>query len=132
MKKYTEDWLLYADKDLYVAENALDDEYPATNVIAFLSQQSIEKYLKAFLVENDVPIIKTHNFIILNDKAKSIKNMGLDEIKLAYINDVFIEARYPGEAGLLPSGMPTEVQAREFVEYAKEVKSIILKEITSG
>jgi HEPN domain-containing protein len=129
MKKYTEDWLLYADNDLSVAEIALNNEYPVTNVIAFLSHQAVEKYLKAFLVENDVPVIKTHDLFRLNDKIKEIKNLEIDEQKLDKINDVFIEARYPGEAGLLPSGMPTETQAGEFVAYAKEVKSIILKEI---
>jgi HEPN domain-containing protein len=129
MNKYTEAWLLYANNDLRAAEVLLNDEYPTTNVIAFLSQQTVEKYLKAFLVENDVPVIKTHDLLKLYKMIKDIKDLGIDEDKLDTINDVFIETRYPGEVGLLPSGMPTEIQAREFVAYAKEVKSIILKGI---
>jgi HEPN domain-containing protein len=129
MKKYTEDWLLYADNDLSVAEIALNNEHPVTNVIAFLSHQAVEKYMKALWVENDIQVIKTHDLVQLNDKIKEIKNLGIDEQKLDTFNNVLIVARYPGELGLLPSGMPTETQAREFVAYAKEVKSIILKEI---
>jgi hypothetical protein len=45
------------------------------------------------------------------------KNLGIDEKRLNSFNEIFIEARYPGEAGLLPSGMPTDTQAIEFVAY---------------
>ena len=50
MKKQVEDWMLLADKDLYAAEILLKDSYPLTGIIAFHSQQTIEKYLKAFLI----------------------------------------------------------------------------------
>ncbi|MDR0760377.1 MAG: HEPN domain-containing protein [Treponema sp.] len=63
MKKQVEDWILLADNDLYVAEIIIKDDYPLTNIIAFHCQQTIEKYLKAYLMENDVPLIKTHDLI---------------------------------------------------------------------
>jgi len=43
--------------------------------------------------------------------------------------EVYIESRYPGELGLLPDGVPSSEQAKEFVVYAKEVKTIIMKEL---
>ena len=58
MKKQVEDWILLADKDLYAAEILLKDDNTLTNIVAFHCQQTIEKYLKAFLIENDVHIMK--------------------------------------------------------------------------
>ena len=129
MKKQVEDWIQLADKDLCAAEIILKNEYPLTNIVAFHCQQTIEKYLKAFLIEKDIPVIKTHDLIKLNGLIKEVKDLGIDEKKLIIINEVYIESRYPGELGLLPDGMPSEEQAKEFVAYAKEVKTIIMKEL---
>ena len=68
MKKQAEDWIFLADKDLYAAEVLLKDDYPLTNIVAFHCQQTIEKYLKAFLIENDVLIVKTHDLGMKNKK----------------------------------------------------------------
>ncbi len=132
MKKQAEDWILLADKDLYAAELIIKDEYPLTNIVAFHCQQTIEKYLKAYLLEKDIPVIKTHDLIKLNGMIKEIKELGIDEEKLIIINEVYIESRYPGDLGLLPDGFPTNDEAREFIEFANEVKSIINKEIRNA
>jgi HEPN domain-containing protein len=129
MKKQVADWLLVADKDLYAAEIIIRDDYPLTNIAAFHCQQAIEKYLKAYLIEKDIPLIKTHDLIKLNDMTKEIKDLGLDEKKLIVINEVYIESRYPGELGLLPDGIPTDEQAKTFIEYAKEIKVKVNNEL---
>ena len=129
MKKQVEDWILLADNDLYAAEIILKDEYPLTNIVAFHCQQTIEKYLKAFIIENDIPMIKTHDLIKLNGMIKDIKDLGIDETKLMTINEVYIESRYPSELGLMPYGIPSNEQAESFIEFAKKVKSIIINEL---
>jgi HEPN domain-containing protein len=129
MKKQVEDWLLLADNDLYAAEIIIKDDYPITNIIAFHCQQAIEKYIKAYLIENDVPLIKTHDLIKLNDMTKEIKDLGIDEKKLIVIDEVYIESRYPGDLGLIPGGMPAVEQAKVFIEYAKEIKTVIYNEL---
>ncbi|MDR1030115.1 MAG: HEPN domain-containing protein [Treponema sp.] len=129
MKRQTEEWLLLADNDLYAAEIIIKADYPLTNIIAFHCQQTIEKYLKAYLIENGIPLIKTHDLIKLNDMTKGIKDLGIDEKKLIIISEVYIESRYPGDLGLLPNGMPTEEQVKVFIEYAKEIKVIINTEL---
>jgi HEPN domain-containing protein len=129
MKKQVEDWMLLADKDLSAAEIILKDEYLLTNIVAFHCQQAIEKYLKAYLIEKNVPLVKTHDLIKLNDMINEIKNVGIDEEKLIIINEVYIESRYPGEIGLMPDGIPTIDQVNEFMDYAKEVKTIIQNEL---
>jgi HEPN domain-containing protein len=81
------------------------------------------------LIENNIPLIKTHDLIKLNGMINEIKNLGIDENKLIIINEVYVESRYPGELGLIPNGMPTNEQANDIIEFAKEVKNIIIKEI---
>lgn len=81
-----------------------------TNIVAFHAQQSIEKTFKAVLEEsrNDVP--KTHSLVRLYALAKDKLNVEIDELLLAEINDVYIDARYPGELGLMPYGKPSLVK----------------------
>jgi len=130
MKKLVEDWIFYAERDLKTAELLIKEDYPLTNIIAFHCQQAIEKYFKAFLIENDIPIIKTHDLINLNNMIREVKDLGIKEEKLIIIKQVYSESRYPGDMGLLPDGLPTDKQAEEFIEYAKEVKIIISDALT--
>jgi HEPN domain-containing protein len=132
MKKQVSDWIFLADRDLKVSEVIIKDDEPFTNIIAFHCQQAIEKYLKAYLIEKDVPLEKTHDLVKLNGMIKKIKDLVIDENKLDIINEVYTESRYPGELGLLPDGIPTDEQAREFIEYAKEIKTIIINELKNG
>jgi len=127
MKKPVEEWVFFADRDLETAEILIGRDNPLTNIIAFHCQQAIEKYLKAFLVKNEIQIIKTHDLIKLNNMVKEVKDLGIDENKLVIVNEVYSETRYPGNIGLLPDGLPTNEQAHEFVEYAREIKGIIFK-----
>ena len=129
MRKQFEDWIEFADRDLHAAEIMVNEDHSLTNIAAFHCQQAIEKYMKAFLVENNVPLVRIHDLIKLNEMIVEIKDLGFDEGKLNTINEVYIETRYPGGLGLLPCGMPTDKQAKEFVEYAKEVRTIIEKEL---
>ena len=130
MKKLTEDWITFADKDLQAAEVIIKEDFPLTNIVVFLCQQTIEKYLKAFLVENDIPIIKTHDLVQLNEMVQKIKNLDINENKLDIINVIYVESRYPSELGLMPDGMPANKQAKEFIEFAKEIKTIISNELS--
>jgi len=129
MKKQVEDWILLADKDLNAAELIIKENYSLTNIVAFHCQQSIEKYLKAFIIEEGLSLVKTHDLIKLNGMINEIKDLGINENKLMILNEVYIDSRYPGELGLIPNGMPTREQAHEFIEYAKEIKTIICNEL---
>ena len=60
-----------------------------------------------------------------------IKNLGIDEKKLMVLNEVYMDSRYPGDLGLMPDGMPTNEQVKEFIEYANEIKNIVNNELKS-
>ncbi len=129
MKKQVHDWILLADQDLKVSEILVKDEDSLTNIAVFHCQQAIEKYLKSYLIEQNIPLIKTHDLIKLNGMIKEIKDLGIDKNKLILINEVYIESRYPGELGLLPDGIPSNEEVEKIIEYAKEIKTIILDEL---
>ena len=129
MKNITKEWIAFADKDLQAAQVLINEDFPLTNIVVFHCQQCIEKYLKAFLVENDVPIIKTHDLVKLSGMVSKIKQLEIDDEKLLIIDDVYVETRYPAELGLMPDGTSTNKQAKEFIEYAKEIKELITNEL---
>ncbi|GMO43748.1 MAG: hypothetical protein Pg6C_05570 [Treponemataceae bacterium] len=118
-----------ADRDLITAERIMADDDPFTNIVAFHCQQAIEKYLKGYLIEHDVPLEKIHDLVKLYGTILKIKDLGLDKDKLFLISEVYTETRYPGGIGPLPDGLPSDEEAQEFVEYAKEIQTIILTEL---
>ena len=69
MKKQAKSWLEAARSDLIVIEEILDREDVA-HMVAFHSQQAIEKSYKAALEEYDKLIPKTHNIITLSKKVE--------------------------------------------------------------
>ncbi|MFN3929755.1 MAG: hypothetical protein ACK4OK_09005 [Thermoflexus sp.] len=56
----------------------------------------------------------------------------LDPDILTDLDDLYIEARYPGELGLLPYGRPTLEDARRFYEFAADVYRKAWKIIAGG
>ena len=58
MKDETRLWLQYADENLDVAELALSSAH--LNASLHNAQQAIEKYLKALIIEYELPFKKTH------------------------------------------------------------------------
>ena len=131
MKRQVKDWILFADKDFHAAEILLKDDAPLTNIVAFHCHQATEKYLKAFMIEKGIPLVKTHDLIKLNGMINERYDLGIDEGKLVVLNEAYIDSRYPGDMGLMPDGMPSDEQACEFLCYAKEAKDIILGRLGS-
>ena len=56
---------------------------------------------------------------------ESIRTLGLnpqvDEDVLDEMNQIYIEARYPSDIGLLPGGPPTEEVVERFITFATEL-----------
>jgi HEPN domain-containing protein len=126
MKKQVEDWIKLADKDIMAASKIIENPDLA-NIVAFHCQQAIEKFFKAFIIENGRPLLKIHNLPKLYGTIKEIKNLDIDEDLLAVVNKVYLDDRYPGELGLLPDGLPTDEEVHEFLDYAKGIEGKIKK-----
>lgn len=109
MKEITNSWYRFAKNDLSAAQKLLEDE-SLGNMVLFHCQQSIEKIIKAILEESDIEIPKIHNLIRLNNLLPShfnTENESSIEI-LEELDSVYLDSRYPGDIGLLPSGFPTQ------------------------
>jgi HEPN domain-containing protein len=106
--------------DLRSIERMLDEEFLAP-VACFHAQQCVEKSLKAILEEKGVRPPKTHDVLRLYGLVSETVGLELDLRILQVLNDLYVDARYPGELGLLPYGRPSPDDARQFYEFAAEV-----------
>lgn len=120
MKKITKDWLASAESDLLLIRMILSQEN-LTHLSAFHAQQSIEKTFKAIVEENDLGFIKTHSLETLFNKVKKSFAPEIDTNLLTLLDQLYIDARYPGELGLLPNGKPSAIEAKEFYALALQL-----------
>jgi HEPN domain-containing protein len=120
MKAITREWLALAADDLAAARLLLSHA-ELTNVVAFHAQQAVEKALKAAIEELDLGLVKTHSLARLYDMVKPHYTLVTEADMLDRLDSVYIEARYPGEMGLLPYGKPTTEDATDFHNFAQDV-----------
>jgi HEPN domain-containing protein len=128
MKEITKEWLSAANDDLKAAMTLLSDA-SLTNLVAFHTQQCIEKSFKALAEENSIHIPKTHDLIklhiLIHDMIPYI------EMEILYkVNELYIDSRYPGDLGLMPDGKPTLQEGMEFITFAELVFSLINRKLT--
>ena len=128
MKKQVEKWMSRADRDLSAAEVLNDHSLANDDDVAFHCQQAIEKYFKAFLIENDLPLVRTHDLTQLYGMVKEIKDLRIDEEKLFLISNVYIDSRYPDVGQMV---IPSREQTQEFIAFAKEIQTIICNAINA-
>jgi len=127
MKKQAENWLLLsADDDIKVAEKLLDSE-ELTNMIAFHTQQAIEKTFKAVLEEKEAKVPRTHDLLLLFKKVEKYNESEMDLLMLTKINEVYIDTRYPSDLGLVPQGKPDIELANKFYLTAITVHAKLKK-----
>jgi len=73
MKPLTSEWIRKAEGDFATAEREYLAESPNYDAVAFHSQQCAEKYLKARLVEVDIPFPKTHDLSVILDLILAVE-----------------------------------------------------------
>ena len=120
MKPITEQWLRAAEDDLRVVTRIVLDEY-LTHMVAFHSQQCIEKSLKAIVEEYALGHIRIHNLGRLFEVVRPKLTLEADVVLVEKLDKLYIDARYPGELGLLPDGKPTRTDAQQFYDLAKGI-----------
>jgi HEPN domain-containing protein len=91
-------WINYAANDLAVANDLhLQKEYVYHAVVTHC-QQSVEKYLKAFLLFNNTEILYTHDLLILCKLCERIdEDFGRFKSDLNSLSVDYRESRYPGD-----------------------------------
>jgi HEPN domain-containing protein len=124
MKNRIKEWFVVAQEDMRVARALLKEDPVPTSATTFHCQQAIEKYFKAFLLENEWELEKTHDLAYLYQEIKKIKNLNLDEQMISKIYKSYSHTRYPDDYA-----PPTEEQAREFYKFVQIVGQTIKKEL---
>lgn len=120
MKTITREWLNAANDDL-IAMQVMSGREEITNMVAFHAQQAIEKSFKAVVEEFNLGSFRTHHLESLYAKISPIFS-GCNETILAELDTVYIEARYPGDLGLMPHGKPNLEEAEIYRQEAMEIK----------
>ena len=118
MKSIASDWMSAAHDDLELIQEIIHNEN-LTNLVAFHSQQAIEKSFKSILEEYDGNVPRMHNLETLLPKVN--RHVTFIDAELDLFEDLdklYIDSRYPGDFGLLPNGKPTIDEAKKFYELA--------------
>lgn len=120
MKKTTKDWLDSAENDIFLNSNILHIE-TLTHLAAFHAQQAIEKSFKALIEEFELGFIKTHSLERLYGIIQNYLEEEFNYDLLILLDQLYIDARYPGEMGLLPNGKPSPAEASDFHLLSQQI-----------
>ena len=129
MKSSTAAWLAACKEDLLVVTSLLESGL-ATGAASFHAQQCVEKALKAVLEEFAGTVPRIHDLDRLFAEAHKYLEMKRDESVINKLNMLYIESRYPGAFGFLPSGLPTLDDVKNFHIFAEEIYETVTKHLT--
>lgn len=119
MKDETTAWLSYADENLDVAELSLANNH--LNACLHNAQQAVEKYLKALIIEYDLPFRKTHAIYILwQELTEHGIQLELTEEDSDLFDTVYMPSRYP-LFSVLPDAMPERETCEKCIRIARRV-----------
>ena len=120
MKPSTQQWLDFAKADLINCERILEDEY-LTTIVAFHSQQVVEKYFKALIDAKNLDIPRIHNLVRLYQVVEGFLNNPIEIRELMALDSVYTSSRYPSDIGMIATGKPTQQDALALFESAKSI-----------
>ncbi|MCK4386237.1 MAG: HEPN domain-containing protein [candidate division Zixibacteria bacterium] len=118
-KESVQEWFTKGDHDIESAQS-LFERHGYTDIIAFLIQQAIEKYLKGYLIYHGWELKKIHDLQeLVNEATKLDKSFAGFLDPCIRISKYYIDTRYPG--------FPTEYPQEEIKKSLNVAKKIIAK-----
>ena len=119
MSPLTQEWVDKAEDDFKIARLLNAEQPPLLDAVCFHAQQSAEKYLKAFLVEQGVVFPYTHDLETLTQLALPAE-AGLSALlsRMQVLTGHAVEFRYPGRSA-------DQMDADDALETARLVREII-------
>lgn len=89
-------WLEKARRDFLTAQNELNSAEPFTDIVCFHAQQAAEKYLKGYLIWQEIDFPRTHVLedLVLLAGQKDPDFLGFKD-EVATLTPYAVEARYP-------------------------------------
>ena len=124
-----ERWLEKAEDDLRFAHVGLKESF--FNQVCFLSQQAVEKSIKALLISKGEVYPKTHKLVDLAEAClKHEKGLERFRKELRVLDEFYIPTRYPDAIpGSVRGYLPTKKQAEEALGVAEKILSFIKERI---
>lgn len=118
-------WIKKAENDLINAQNSIKIKpQPPLDTVCFHAQQCAEKYLKAFLTNNEIDFEKTHDLGELAGLASKVDESFLEIFDACRrLTDYAVDIRYP----LFEE--PTMEEAIEAIDMAVRIKEFVLKRL---
>jgi HEPN domain-containing protein len=126
------DWFEEGRVDLRRAERSL--EYGDFSLSCYLSQQAIEKVLKAVLIGvKRVRPPHLHDLTVLYGMIRDVLPLP-DDIRdrIAEVSQYYVTARYPNAGLMRPSESFSRSQAERALEVARYVVGEVEKTLTTG
>ena len=120
MKKQAKAWLDSARDDLGVVEEIINRD-DLTHMVAFHCQQAVEKSFKAVLEEYEQAVPRVHDLITLRHQIEKYVRLEVESDLLNQLNELYIDARYPSDFGLLPGGKPPKELAQKMHHLARKI-----------
>lgn len=123
MNQLVEEWLRKSSADLQTARREIVvTEATNYDIVCFLSQQSIEKGLKALLILHNQPVVHSHDLVYLTSKLLQIYPF-LTELRsdLRLLGSYAVEYRYPGSSA-------TKANADSALSIAEAFREMIYKD----
>lgn len=118
--EYLKNWLFRANEDIdvikYLSKTMLES-YQST--ICMHAQQAVEKFLKAFLVYNNVDFPRTHDVDFLLKLCQKIDAINFD-IDLGPLSVFGLKLRYPDDFYV-----PDKNETSQNIDAALKIKSIV-------
>lgn len=123
-------WFDRAAEDLIVAQLLLHEEHFSHT--CFLSQQAMEKALKALLLHLTGTYPRTHRLVdLLIEAATSDQLLTNFLADCAIVDQYYIPTRYPDSIpGGLASGLPGKTEAQEAVKIAERLHAAITPKLS--
>ncbi len=119
MKDETKIWMKYADENLKSARLLLDGSL--FNACLQNIQQSVEKSLKALLVEFSLKLIKTHSIGKLTAAlAEHDVDVDITEDECDLLDTIYLPSKYP-LGGVIPDFEPDADICRQCLSISKKV-----------
>ena len=119
-KESVQEWFTKGDHDIESAQ-FLFESHKHTDIVGFLIQQAIEKYLKGYLIYHGWELKKIHDLQELVNEANKIdKSFQSFLDPCIKISKYYIDTRYPG----FPSEYSQEEIKKSLVVAQKIIKKI--------
>ena len=121
-EKLVKEWREKAEQDYLSAIDLIRRKSrPVPDAVCFHCHQAVEKYLKAYLVANNIRFTKTHDLIeLLKLCLKADSSFEFIHDLLEQLNPYSVEVRYPGVTVNLK-------EAKEAVYLMKKVTDFIFE-----